>query len=63
MEIAKQVDKGVNVHIDISAKLSVMKPIYAHWLVGLYDYLRNKPDLVRKGFEIVKILSQIIKSH
>jgi len=32
-------------------KLSVMKPIHTPWLVGLYDYLQNKPDVIRKGFE------------
>ena len=39
-EIAKQVDKGIDVYsIDVSTKLTVMKPIHAHWLVGLYDHL------------------------
>ena len=55
-KIAKQVDKGVDVHaIDVSTKLSVMK------LVGLYDYLRNKPDVVRKAFEMAGIVEAVTK--
>ena len=61
-EIAKQVDKGVDVHsIDVSTKLSVMKPIHGRWLVGLYNYLRNKPDVVRKGFEMTGIVEAVSK--
>lgn len=41
--------------------LSFMKPIHAHWFVGLYDYLRNKPDVVRKGFEMAGIVEAVTK--
>lgn len=37
-------------------KLSVMKLIHLTWLVGLYNYLRNKPDVIRKGFEMAVIV-------
>lgn len=61
-EISKQVDKGVDIHsIDVSTKLSVMKPIHARWLVGLYDYLLNKPHVVRKGFEMAGIVKAVTK--
>jgi len=45
--------------MDVSTKLSVMKPIHARWLVGLYGYLRNKPDVVRKGFEMAGIVEAV----
>ena len=61
-EIASQVNEGVDVYsIDISTKLSVMKPIHARWLAGLYDHIRNKPDLIRKGFEMAGIVEAINK--
>ena len=61
-EIAKQVDKGIDVYsIDVNTKLSVMKPIYARWLVGLYDHLRNKPEVIRKGYEMAGIVEAATK--
>ena len=59
-EIAKQVDKGIDVYsIDVNTKLSVMKPIHARWLVGLYDHLQNKPEVIRKGFEMAGIVAAV----
>ena len=41
-QIAKQLNSGLDIYeVDISTKLSVMKPTHARWLIGLYDYLRN----------------------
>ena len=42
-------------------KLSVMKPIHTPWLVGLYDYLQNKPDVIRKGFEMAVTVEAVTK--
>ena len=61
-EIAKQVDKGIDVYaIDVNTKVSVMKPIHTRWLVGLYDHLRNKPEVIRKGFEMAGIVEAVTK--
>ena len=38
-----------------------MKPIHARWLVVLYDNLRNKPDVIRKGFEIAGIVEAVTR--
>ena len=38
-----------------------MKPIHAPWLVGLYDHLRNKPEVIRKGFEMAGIAEAVTK--
>ena len=45
--------------IDVNTKLSVMKPIHARWLVGLYDHLQNKPEVIRKGFEMAGIVAAV----
>ena len=38
-----------------------MKPIHARWLVGLYNHLRNKPEVIRKGFEMAGIVEAVTK--
>ena len=46
---------------DVNTKLSVMKPIHARWLVGLYDHLQNKPEVIRKGFEMAGIVEAVTR--
>ena len=59
---SKQVDKGIDVYsIHVNTTLSVMKPIHAHWLVGLYDHLQNKPEVIRKEFEMAGIVEVVTK--
>ena len=61
-EIAKQVDEGIDVYSsDVNAKLSVMKAIHTRRLVGLYDHLRDKPEVIRKGFEMAGIVEAVTK--
>lgn len=38
-----------------------MKLIRARWLVGSYDHLRNKPEVIRKGFEMAGVVEAITK--
>ena len=38
-----------------------MKPIHAHWLVGLCDHLQNKPEVIRKEFEMAGIVEVVTK--
>ena len=46
---------------DVNTKLSVMKPIHARWLVGLYNHLQNKPEVIRKGFEMAGIVEAVTR--
>ena len=49
-----QLDGGANVYdIQVPLKLSVIKPIHARWLLGLYDHLCQ--DAIIKGFEMAGI--------
>ena len=42
---------GENVYdIEVNTNLSIMKPIHAKRVIGLYDRLRNDPELVKSGF-------------
>ena len=36
--------------VKIETTLTVMKPIHAKWVIGLYDRLRNDTDLIKKSF-------------
>ena len=41
--------------INVNTNISVMKPLHAKWTIALYDHLRNKHDLVIKGFEMAGV--------
>ena len=43
----------------VDLRLSVMKPHGAKWLVELYEYLRNNPDVIINGFRETGILDCI----
>ena len=49
-------DNGKGVYeVDVDTSLSRMKPIYARWVIGLYDKLRNSEELVENGFKAATI--------
>ena len=55
-QISSQLDGGLDIYdVDVKTTLTVMKPIHARWLIGLYDYLRNNPDSHKKGFKLAGI--------
>ena len=35
----------------VHLRLSVVKPIGAEWMKGLYDYLKAKPEIIANGFK------------
>ena len=50
-EVTKQFNSGSEIYsIEDKLQLSNLKLIHAQWLISLYDHLRNKPDLIKKGF-------------
>ena len=55
-QITNQLEGGSSVYdIQVPLKLSVVKPIYAKWLLGLYDHLRNSSDTIIKEFAMAGI--------
>ena len=59
-EIAKALDKGQDIHeVKVDTTLTVMKPIHAQWIIGLYDRLRNDVELTKKSFKEAGITSAI----
>ena len=59
-QITTQLQAGTDVYpISIKTNLSVIKPLHAQWISGLYDHLRNKRDLTIIGFEIAGITEAI----
>jgi len=56
LEISKQIDSGRDVYeVNVPLKMSIIKPIHAKWLLGLYDYLRNNKEMIIKSFEMAGI--------
>ena len=37
-----------------SLRMSVVKPLGLQWMIGLYDYLKSKPDIIQNGFKNIK---------
>ena len=51
-EITKQLKLGKDIHgVDVKTTLTILKPIHANWIIGLYDYLRNNSDCIKSSFE------------
>ena len=41
--ISKQLDEGKAIDdVDMDLKLSILKPLHAHWIKELYDYMTSK---------------------
>ena len=36
--------------VTVDLKLTIMKEIGARWLVSMYEYIQNKPEICRNGF-------------
>ena len=59
-KITDELEKGTDVYkIDVNTTLTVMKPVHAKWVIGLYDHLRNSSDIITKGFEKAGITEAI----
>ena len=56
----KALDKGQDIQeVKVDTTLTVMKPILAQWIIGLFDRLRNDVELTKKNFKEVRITSAI----
>ena len=52
-QVQKELNSGKNIYqVDIESKLSIMKPIHAHWIISLYDKFRNSDEMVIKAFQV-----------
>ena len=60
-QVSDQIDHGIIVYdVHVPLKLSVIKPIHAKWLLGLYDHLRNSSSTIMKGFEMAGIRDALV---
>ena len=51
-EVCSQFQSGERIPIDL--RMSVVKPLGLQWMIGLYDYLKSKPDIIQNGFKDIK---------
>ena len=55
-EVKKQLVKGKDIYdVDVSMKLSNMKPKNAQWIIALYDHLRNNRKMILKSWEMARL--------
>ena len=55
-QITNQLEDGSSVYdVQVPLKLSVINPVHAKWLLGLYNHLRNSSDTIIKGFTMAGI--------
>jgi hypothetical protein len=40
----------------INLCMSVVKPLSVSWLIGVYDYLKSRPEITKNGFKEAGIL-------
>jgi len=46
-----QLDKGKNPdEVCVDIKMTIIKEVGARWMVFLYDYFLNNPDICKNGF-------------
>ena len=49
-QVCQQLQDGdVTVQL-VDLKMSTVKPLGAKWMMGLYDYMKTRPDIMRNGF-------------
>ena len=36
--------------------MSVVKPLGAKWLIGMFDYMKANPDIIINGFKVADII-------
>ena len=55
-QVTDQIDRRSSVYdVNVPLKFSIIKPIRAKWLIGLYDHLNNISDNIIKGFAVAGI--------
>ena len=55
MQVQHQLDEGEEFS-PVDLRMSTMKPLGAHWLVSLYDYLKENSSIVENGFKAAGLL-------
>ena len=46
-QLCKKEGRGME---PIDLKMSTIKPLSVKWLLGLYDYMKSRPDIIKNGF-------------
>ena len=61
--VAKQLNEGkAPADVEVSSNLSEIKLLHAKWTYEMYEYLRDRSDLVLNGFESAGITEAAEKS-
>ena len=53
-QVVQQLENGIDEPVDL--RLSILKPLNAGWLVEMYQYLKDHPEFIIKGFQVAGII-------
>ncbi len=60
LQVEKQIRQNPGKPISpIDLRLSIIKPLHAHWLIDAYDYIKSRPYNCNKCFKAAGILDKI----
>ena len=58
--VKKQIQQAPDSRLtSIEMRLSVIKPVYAEWLIDAYNYIKSQPEIINNGFKAAGILDKI----
>ena len=58
-QICQQLQTGTSSAVQpVDLRMSVVKPLGAGWMIGLYDHMKSKPEIIKNGFRHAGIASQ-----
>ena len=63
-EIEKQMKQGDHATTTpkppapVDMRLSVVKPIHAHWLIQLYNHMKSRPEIIINSFRAAGIIEK-----
>ena len=50
-QVCLQLQKDGDATVEpVDLRMGIVKPLGAKWMMGLYDYMKTKPDIIRNGF-------------
>ena len=49
-QICQQLQTGKENVQPVDRRTSIVKPLGAKWMMGLYNYMKSKPDIIKNGY-------------
>lgn len=50
-KICSQLEDNAEKTFEVDLRMSIVKPLSIKWMVGVCNYLKSQPDIIRNGFK------------